>query len=92
MGNVPNSLYIVFLVLQIPFKVHSAQFGHKNGERKYIPKVLNNCVIRHKPYIRFHVLVLKKICTNQDIFKYTINCEGKSFPCLWDRKRIHHRF
>jgi len=29
------------------------------------------------------------MCSNQDIFQYTIQYEGISFSCPWDRKMIY---
>jgi len=29
------------------------------------------------------------MCSNQDILQYTIQYEGKSFSCPWDRKMIY---
>ena len=72
------------------FKVTRARFGINMGKKILtIPKSLNNCVIEHKQY-RYHVLVLKKMCTNQDISNLLFIMKGNHFLVNGHKKDLPH--
>ena len=49
-------------------------------------------MINHKHSTENIGYFLRKVYTNQDIFQYTIQMEGTSFSCPWDKKTFFLSF
>ena len=59
-----------------------AQFGHKNVTKLKCPKTL----IKHIHWVTY--ASFDKKCIIKNICQYTIQIDGKSFSCPWDRNKF----
>ena len=71
-------------MFHVYLKPSKHSLGIKMKTIQSIPKYLNICLIKHKLKVQCSSFE-KKLCTNQDIFQYTIHYEGKLFSCPWVR-------